>query len=263
MTECSQECFEFEAHFSRRVTAQFDGGTLTTDGGALPLRETERRIRLLKRLPDCFADGRRLDRIEHHLDELLAQRIDGLALGYEDLNDHEPLRQDALLGALAGKSTLNRLELTPAGDTDNERYSKITYSAVAIDQLLVAVFQEAHRRAPRRIVLDLGATDTPLHGRQVCGDHLLRADSGFCRDGLMSGCAAHGVDYVFGFARNDWLRALIEAQIQQARAESEARARRRGSSGSSRMRRGTVGAERGGWWRRPSRSKARRTRAAW
>jgi hypothetical protein len=287
MTECTQDCFEFEAHFSRRVTARFDGGTLTTDGGALLLRETERRIGLLQRLPDCFADSRRSDRIEHRLEELLAQRIYGLALGYEDLNDHDQLRQDPLLGvlagkrkagqALAGKSTLNRLELTPAGRVENERYTKITYSAAAIDQLLVAVFQEAHRRAPRRIVLDLDATDTPLHGRQegrffhgyynhycylplyiFCGDHLLRArlrpsnidasagslaeveavvaqirerwpqtqiilraDSGFCRDELMSWCETHGVDYVFGFARNDRLRTMIEPEMQRARAEHE------------------------------------------
>jgi hypothetical protein len=204
MTECTQNSFEFEAHFSRRVTATFDAGTLTTDGGSLLLRQTERRIGLLKRLPACFTDCRRADRIEHGLDQMLAQRIYGLALGYEDLNDHEQLRHDPLMGVLAGKkklgsplagkSTLNRMELSPAGEGWGERYRKIRYSAEAIDALLVAVFLEAHARPPRRIVLDLDATDTPLHGRQenrffhgyynhycylplyiFCGDHLLRA----------------------------------------------------------------------------------------
>ncbi|MBK7931742.1 MAG: IS1380 family transposase [Bryobacterales bacterium] len=287
MTECSQDSFDFEPHFSRQVTANFDGGTLTTDGGGLLLRKTERRIGLMKRLPDCFLDGRQARRVEHWLEEILAQRIYGLALGYEDLNDHEQLRHDPLLGVLsgkknlqaplAGKSTLNRLELTPEGDARQQRYHKIPYSPRAIDELLVSLFQEAHVRPPRRIVLDLDATDTPLHGHQesrffhgyynhycylplyiFCGDHLLRArlrpanidasagsleevqtlvaqirarwpktriilraDSGFCRDELMSWCEDNRVDYVFGFARNERLRKLIEPQMEQARAEHE------------------------------------------
>jgi hypothetical protein len=285
MTECTQASFEFEAHFSRQVTASFDGGTLTTDGGGLLLRQVDRRLGLLKRLTGCFQDCRRADRVEHSLGELLAQRIYGMALGYEDLNDHDQLRHDPLMAVLAGKkkvgqqlagkSTLNRLELSPSGDAQAERYSKITYSAEAIDELLVAVFQESETRAPRRIVLDLDTTDVELHGQQekrffhgfydhycylplyiFCGDHLLRArlrpanidasagsleevkaivaqlrvkwpktqiilraDSGFCRDKLMSWCEANGVDYVFGFARNDRLRALIEAQMREVRAE--------------------------------------------
>jgi hypothetical protein len=287
MTECNQDSFEFEPHFSRQVTANFDGGTLTTDGGGLLLRKTERRIGLMKRLLDCFLDGRQAGRVEHRLEEMLAQRIYGLALGYEDLNDHEQLRHDPLLGVLsgkknlqaplAGKSTLNRLELTPEGDARQQRYHKIRYSPRAIDELLVSLFQEAHVRAPRRIVLDLDATDTPLHGHQesrffhgyynhycylplyiFCGDHLLRAclrpanidasagslqevqtlvaqirarwpktriilraDSGFCRDELMAWCESKRVDYVFGFARNERLRKLIEPQMEQARAEHE------------------------------------------
>lgn len=287
MTECTQEEFEFEPHFLRQVTANFDGGTLTTDGGGLLLRKTERRIGLMKRLPDCFLDGRQGRRVEHRLEEMLAQRIYGLALGYEDLNDHEQLRHDPLLGVLsgkknlqaplAGKSTLNRLELTPEGDGRQQRYHKIRYSPRAIDELLVSLFQEAHVRPPRRIVLDLDATDTPLHGHQesrffhgyynhycylplyiFCGDHLLRArlrpanvdasagsleevqtlvaqirarwpktqiilraDSGFCRDELMAWCESNRVDYVFGFARNERLRKLIEPQVEQARAEHE------------------------------------------
>lgn len=285
MTECTQDSLEFEGHFSRQVTASFDGGTLTIDGGGLLLRQADKRIGLLKRLGGCFTDCRRADRVEHPLGQMLAQRIYGLALGYEDLNDHEQLRHDPLMAVLAGKkkigqqlagkSTLNRMELSPAGDGLKERYSKISYSAEAIDELLVTVFQESQVRAPRRIVLDLDATDVPLHGQQekrffhgyynhycylplyvFCGDHLLRArlrpanidgsagslaevkavvaqlrvkwprtqiilraDSGFCRDELMSWCEANGVDYVFGFARNDRLRELIEPQMQQAQAE--------------------------------------------
>ena len=204
MTQCSETLFPFEAHFSRQVVAQFAGDRLTTEGGSLLLRQADRKIGLLRRVADCFTDGRQPERIEHRLQEMLAQRIYALALGYEDLNDHEQLRQDPLLAVLAGKkdlgeplagkSTLNRLELTPAGSPAAERYHKITYSAEAIDTLLVDLFLEAHVRAPRQIVLDLDATDTPLHGRQearffhgyyghycylplyiFCGDHLLCA----------------------------------------------------------------------------------------
>jgi Transposase DDE domain group 1 len=134
MTECNQTVFPFEAHFSRRVVAKFDGAQMTTEGGALLLRETDRKIELLKRVAACFTDTRDPQRIEHGLSEMLAQRIYGLALGYEDLNDHEELRRDPLLGVLAGKrelseplagkSTLNRLELTPAGEPRTERYHK-------------------------------------------------------------------------------------------------------------------------------------------
>ncbi len=204
MTECSETLFPFEAHFSRRVVAQFTGDCLTTEGGSLLLRQADRRINLLRRVATCFTDYRQPERIEHRLEEMLAQRIYGLALGYEDLNDHEQLRQDPLFGVLAGKkdlgaplagkSTLNRLELTPAGSPVAERYNKISYSAEALDTLLVDLFLEAHPLAPQEMVLDLDATDTPLHGRQearffhgyyghycylplyvFCGDHLLCA----------------------------------------------------------------------------------------
>jgi len=176
MTECSETLFPFEAHFSRQVVAQFEGSWLTTEGGSLLLRQADRKIGLLERVARCFTDYRQPERIEHRLEEMLAQRIYGLALGYEDLNDHEQLRQDPLLGVLAGKrdlseplagkSTLNRLELTPAGSPATERYNKIAYSSEAIDELLVTLFLESHRKAPRSIVLDLDATDTPLHGKQ-------------------------------------------------------------------------------------------------
>jgi len=204
MTECTQRGFGFEGHFSRQVVAEFSGDRLTTEGGALLLREADRKIGLLRRVADCFSDTRQPERVEHRLVEMLAQRIYGLALGYEDLNDHEQLRSDPLLALLAGKreiekplagkSTLNRLELTPSGSPLTERYHKIGYSPAAIDALLVKIFLEAHTRAPKQIVLDLDATDTPLHGKQegrffhgyyghycylplyiFCGDHLLCA----------------------------------------------------------------------------------------
>src|SRR6516164_3503859 len=123
MTECTQSQFEFTDHFSRQVVARFDGGTITTDGGGLLLRETDRRLNVLPRLAECFLDARNPILVEHSVEQLVAQRVYGLALGYEDLNDHEQLRQDPLLrvlagkahvegSPLAGKSTLNRLELS-------------------------------------------------------------------------------------------------------------------------------------------------------
>jgi hypothetical protein len=297
LTQCNQDSFEFHGLSSRAVVARFDGGTITSDAGGLLLRQVDRRIRLLKRLSECFVDRRNPERIEHSTEQLLAQRIYGLALGYEDLNDHDQLRADPLLAvlagsddpsgserrqprdrgkALAGKSTLNRLELTPEAEPA-DRYKKIAYNAEAIDRLLVRVFLEAHEIAPEQIVIDVDATDLPIYGHQekrffhgfynhycylplyiVCGEHLLgvrlrassldasagalteierivtqirecwpqtriilRADSGFCRDELMSWCegdenSGKPADYVFGFARNERLRKLIEAQMEQA-----------------------------------------------
>ena len=172
MTECIQESFSFTAHFSRRVQAEFTAGRVSSDGGALLLREADRRINLLGRLAGCFLDGRAPLLVKHRLSEMLAQRIYGLALGYEDLNDHEQLRSDPLLGLLsgkreldeplAGKSTLNRLELTGR----SKRYHKISYSAESIDRLLTDVYLESHVAPPDQIVLDLDATDIPLYGHQ-------------------------------------------------------------------------------------------------
>ena len=172
MTECNQEVFSFTAHFSRRVEARFTAGQVTSDGGALLLRQADRKINLLARLAACFSDGRSPSLITHQLPEMLAQRIYGLALGYEDLNDHEQLRSDPLMAVLsgkreldeplAGKSTLNRLELI--GRTG--RYHKIGYAAESIDRLLGDLYIEAHRAMPTEIVLDLDATDIPLHGHQ-------------------------------------------------------------------------------------------------
>jgi hypothetical protein len=172
MTECNQESFAFTAHFSRRVEAGFTAGHVSSDGGSLLLREADRKINLLGRLATCFIDGRSPVLVKHQLSEMLAQRIYGLALGYEDLNDHEQLRSDPLLALLsgkrkldeplAGKSTLNRLEL--AGKT--ARYHKIAYSAEALDRLLADLFIESHSTPPTEIVLDLDATDIPLYGHQ-------------------------------------------------------------------------------------------------
>ena len=172
LTECTQEAFQFAPHFSRRVEAEFSAGQVSSDGGALLLRQADRRINLLRRLAACFLDGRNPERVEHPLPQMLAQRIYGLALGYEDLNDHEQLRSDPLLALLAGKreleeplagkSTLNRLELTGR----SARYHKITYSAEAIDRLLADVYIESHATPPKQVVLDLDATDIPLYGHQ-------------------------------------------------------------------------------------------------
>jgi len=285
MTECTQSQFEFAPHFSRQVVARFDGGTLTTDGGGLLLRETDRQLNLLPRFAQCFLDTRNPVFVEHSVQELVSQRVYGLALGYEDLNDHEQLRQDPLLrtlagkadvedGALAGKSTLNRLELS---DGCPHRYKKITFWKDAIDELLVKIFLESYTSAPEEIVLDVDATDFPLHGEQegrffhgyydsycylplyiFCGDQLLcarlrqsnsdaaagslteiqrivgqvraawpevkiivRGDSGFCRNELMSWCEANRVEYVFGLARNQRLRRIIGPQMWEATQQWE------------------------------------------
>ena len=172
MTECNQKVFSFASHFSRRVEASFTAGQVSTDGGALLLRQADGKIGLLKRVASCFTDRRSPLLVEHQLSEMLSQRIYGLALGYEDLNDHEQLRHDPLMAVLsgrrkledplAGKSTLNRLEL-PGG---SQRYHKIDYAAEKIDALLCDLFIESHGEAPEQIVLDLDATDIPLHGHQ-------------------------------------------------------------------------------------------------
>ena len=176
-TECNQFVFGFHPLKHREIRAQFDGGAITTEGGGLLLREVEKRIGIVRQLAACFRDYRNPDLIEHSVEELVAQRVYGLALGYEDLNDHEELRKDPLLAVLveksdlvgevlAGKSTLNRLELTPATATAKARYKKIVADHAAVDRLFVDVFLAAHRQAPQQIILDLDATDDPLHGNQ-------------------------------------------------------------------------------------------------
>jgi hypothetical protein len=173
MTQCTQSSFEFKAHGSREVVARFDGGAISSDGGSVLLRETDQRLNLLPRLAECFLDGRAQDRVDHSILEMVSQRVYGLALGYQDLNDHEQLRKDPLLAMfagreeldkpLAGKSTLNRLEL---GNGQPDRYKKITFWKSAMDELLVNVFVESHQTAPEEIILDVDTTDLPLHGKQ-------------------------------------------------------------------------------------------------
>jgi len=176
-TECNQFVLGFHPLKQREICAQFDGGAITSDGGGLLLREVEKRIGILHQFAACFTDYRNADLIEHTVQELVAQRVYGLALGYEDLNDHEELRNDPLLAVLvekadpsqetlAGKSTLNRLELTGETASRKERYKKIVLDHGAVDRLLVQVFLEAHPEAPQEIILDLDATDDPLHGKQ-------------------------------------------------------------------------------------------------
>ena len=279
MTECIQSSFGFEASGRREIVARFDGGTISSDGGAFLLRQTDKRLNLIGRLAESFLDGRNQSLVEHSIAEMLSQRIYGLALGYEDLNDHEQLRTDPVFGILAGKedlaeplagkSTLNRMEL---GTGINDRYKKITFWKEGVDELLVNMFLESHDNAPAEIVLDMDTTDLPLHGKQegrfflgyydnycylplyvFCGNHVLcarmreanhdaaygclqeiqrivkqirmawpevrivlRGDSGFCRNELMSWCETNDVDFVFGMARNPRLRRIIGRQMHEA-----------------------------------------------
>ena len=287
--ECIADLFGYEAVERRRVEASFDGGRMTSDAGSLLLGRTARALGLMDRFAQCFEDRRDPALIEHEVATLVSQRVYGIALGYEDLVDHDQLRHDPVLAALsgrlaarrstcaalAGKSTLNRLEL---GRSAPSRYHKIGHDGAAIERLFVDLFVEAHAAAPAEIVLDLDATDDPVHGEQegrffhgyyggycylplyvFCGRHLLaaklrpanidasagaleeverivgqirarwpkvrivlRADSGFAREALMAWCEAHGVDYLFGLARNVRLEAEIAGELAEAAAESAA-----------------------------------------
>ena len=177
-TECNQDSFGFASLGSRKVTAAFDGGAITSNAGSLLLREADRRTGLSRQAAACFKDGRRQDRIEHSVETLVAQRIFGIALGYEDLNDHDELRHDPVLGlvsgklearradcaVLAGKSTLNRLEHAPGAEDD--RYRKLSMDEEAMKRLFVSLFLKSRPAAAKRIILDLDATDDPIHGNQ-------------------------------------------------------------------------------------------------
>jgi len=214
-TECYQESFGFQSVGRREVVGRFDGGAISSDGGGLLLRQVDQRLRLLERFAACFRDHRNAEAIEFTAQELVTQRVMALALGYEDLNDHDELRLDPLLAvlagrqdpsgqdrvreqdrgkALAGKSTLNRLELSTPEQAGAERYKRIAVESEEVDRLLVDVFLEAHAHAPEWITIDLDATDDPIHGEQegrffhgyyrtycylplyiFCGEHLLGA----------------------------------------------------------------------------------------
>jgi hypothetical protein len=292
-TECKSKQIEFQGLGKREVIGKFDGGSITSDAGGLLLRETEKRTAILKGFSECFTDFRDKDSIEHTVLELVSQRVYGLALGYEDLNDHDMLRQDPLLAvlcekpdptgcnrkcprdkgkALAGKSTLNRLELTrPDADAKN-RYKKIVAHPGRIDNLFVDAFLQSYGKKPKQIILDIDATDDPLHGNQegrffhgyyksycylplyiFCEDHLLcarlrpsnidaafgtveelqrmvtrirdhwpkvkiiiRGDSGFCREDIMSWCEGNKVEYILGFAKNTRLKKIIKEDLIEA-----------------------------------------------
>ena len=287
-THCSQDSLDFGTVEGRVVVGSFDGGEISSDAGGLLLGAANRAIGLIPRLAKCFTDGRDPDTTIHALPSLLAQRIFGIALGYEDINDHDHIRHDPVLGvlagtltakrsnsaALAGKSTLNRLEHAAKVGTDP--YHKITHDPAAIERLFVTLFTDAYKAPLQQIIIDLDATHDPIYGEQegrhfsgfydcycylplyiFCGRHLLaaklrsadkdaadgaqdeiarivaqirdswpdvriilRADSGFARDGLMDWCESNGVDYIFGLPRNTRLAAAIKRELVLARRAS-------------------------------------------
>jgi hypothetical protein len=247
-TECIADLFGFAPVEGRRVEASFDGGMITSDAGGLLLGLTDRAIGLIDRFAQCFKDHRDPELIEHTVRTLVGQRVLGLTQGYEDLNDHDHLRHDRLLAVIlgkieakrsdcapiAGKSTLNRLELSCPEPT---KYHKISHDGTAIETLLVDLFVEAHGRAPRQIVLDLDATDDPLHGQQegrffhgyydnycylplyvTCGRHLLAAK---LRRSNIDGAAGADVELarIVGRIRASWprVRILVRADSGFAR----------------------------------------------
>lgn len=293
-TQCIPEQLEFQGLGRRKVVADFSGGRITSDAGCLLLQEVERGTAILRRFAECFTDFRHPLLIEHTVPELVAQRVYAIALGYEDINDHDELRRDALLATLvgkadptgadrvrerdrgfplAGKSTLNRLELAPAETESSHRYHKIMCRPEAVDRFFVDTFLNAYSKPQERVILDFDATDDPLHGEQdgrffhgyygcycylplyvFCDDHLLcarlrpsnldaskgsleelkrivrqirdrwpdvqiivRGDSGFARDDLMTWCEDNGVDYVFGLAKNNRLVKKILKQLKKAK----------------------------------------------
>jgi len=293
-TQCIQEQMVFQQLGRREVVGRFDGGMISSDAGGLLLREVEKGFGILKRFAACFRDYRDPQRIEHSLETLISQRVYGIALGYEDLNDHDSLRHDVVMGvlcdkndpsgmergrkrdqgkAVAGKSTLNRLELTPENANEKSRYKKIVAQGEQIEDLIVNAYIETESTAPQQVVLDVDATDDIIYGNQegrffhgyygdycylplyiFCGEYLLcarlrvasedpasgvrqelerivkklraawpqvriivRGDSGFCRDEIMSYCEQNEqVDYVLGLAKNRRLNQEIEAEMAQA-----------------------------------------------
>ena len=186
-TQCNSDQVEFQGFGRRKVQAAFDGGQISSDGGVLLLRDVDRRFGITRRFAGCFTDYRREGLIEHTLPQLIKQRVYGITLGYEDLNDHDDLMHDPLLGVVVGKrdpeghdrrrscdrgkalassSTLNRLELTPADADVESRYKKIVYHPEQIEDVLITLFLDSYESAPKEIVLDFDATDDPLHGDQ-------------------------------------------------------------------------------------------------
>jgi len=297
-TDCSRQGFLFQELGARSVVAAFDGGTITSDGGLLLVRELESKRRIVRQFARCFVDHRNREQVEHSVEEMLAQRVFAISCGYEDLNDHDFLAADPVLATAIGKTdptgesrrrrrdrgkagasrpTLNRLELFSGDPAKDGVYKRIEPLPERIEETFVTVFLQAHREIPHRIVLDLDSTDDRIHGAQegrffhgyygdycylplyiFCGDFLLvaklrrsnidasagaleevervvrqirarwpkveivlRADSGFAREALMSWCERQrNVFYVFGMAKNSRLVAQIEADLATAKAEA-------------------------------------------
>ncbi len=250
-TECSRNLFGYEAVEGRQVVAAFDGGQVTSDAGALLLGAANRALGLVRRLVGCFTDGRAPELVEHTVETMLMQRIGGIALGYEDLVDHDELRHDPVLATLvgklearrtdcaplAGKSTLNRLEHAPLRPDD--RYHKIGHDPAAIEGLFVELFLEAHRTRPEEIILDLDATDDPLHGHQegrffhgyydcycylplyvFCGRHLLAAKLRRSNIDASAG-AKDEVARLVGQIRARWPRVKIVLRADSGFAREE------------------------------------------
>lgn len=286
-TDCTSKQVEFGDARGRKLVATFDAAHISSDGGLGLLHKVDRQFGVLKRFARCFLDHRAPELVRHPLEQLLRQRVFGITCGYEDLIDHATLRSDPLLAAVVGKaepsellaspSTLNRLELTPADATAAARYRKVVYQGEAIADLFVDLFLDAHKSPPSELVLDLDATDDPIHGTQegrffhgyygnycylplyiFAGDFLLcaklrtsdidgaagsleevqrivarirarwpktkliiRADSGFARDELMTWCEENRVHYVLGLARNSRLEEMIACALADVKAMSE------------------------------------------
>lgn len=295
---CSEQALLFPDLTARSVVVDFEAGHVSSDGGGVLLARLDRSFGYLTRFAAHFSDHRDPDLIEHSVLELLRQRVYGLALGYEDLNDHDDLARDPLLAtlcgkadptgrdrvhprdqgkALAGKSTLNRLELTPSGATPGARYKKIVADSEGIEAFFIREYVHSLPKDTTRVTLDLDATDDPVHGEQegrffhgyyqnycylplyifaghwpvvawlrtsdrdACDGSLgkvqkivdalrvrfpkvrirLRADSGFCRDDLMTWCEANGVEYVLGLARNKVLERNLAGSLRTARRRQE------------------------------------------
>jgi hypothetical protein len=249
-TECSRDLFGYAVVDGRQVVAAFDGGQVTADAGALLLGAANRAIGLVRRLARCFTDGRAPELVEHTVETMLMQRICGITLGYEDLVDHDELRHDPVLAALAGKlearrkncaplagkSTLNRLEHVPLAPS---HYHKIGHDGAAIEGLFVDLFLEAHKTPPKEIILDLDATDDPLHGHQegrffhgyydcycylplyvFCGRHLLAAKLRRSNIDASAG-AVEEVAWIVDQIRARWPRVKILLRADSGFARDE------------------------------------------
>ena len=237
-TECSANEINFGRAGGRRVVADFDGGMVSSDAGALLLGETDKAIRLIDRFAACFRDARHPAYVLHDVRTLLAQRVFGLALGYEDLVDHDEVRRDPVLGAmlgklergsqapspLAGKSTLNRLEHAPAEGTAG-RYHKIGHDGAGIAALFVDLFLDAHTKPPREIVLDLDATDDPLAAaiRRDGSSTAIMTATAICR----STSFAAGISWLPGFGARTLMPAPARWRRPPALSAGSVRAGRR------------------------------------